>query len=560
MRGDCATQSQSIRPQREIRVPERAVQSEQKLQKHRRNNEKKERLVALAARRARAEHESQGLNNGQDGRRQKPASQPVTSRRASRQARSNSVSDTSQWDIGDATNAGTAAEPHDEILEELERDEARAKEIIEWFKTNRGIDVSTLDLRNSRTSLASKVQELRFLRITNHILMSKLTDNHRVREIGEVLNSTIQAANTLDEAEEALDDGTVRNNHNQSKPPHDCPRRSEWTGHTLELVDRTAADAKAFLISVGYMKSYEEREEIILQAWERSNLHYKSKYRYQRITCRQIKYIQNLFSPCRKLMKTRLEGGVAATYHLCDGTPQRELPTTQMQNELGEILYFKHPFIEKALALLVFRGPKDLGVAFNVYFNPIPPEMIVFVCAMTSSVNIAQNLPQESSTPANRKPGCIGRSSNEFARWMHAIRDDISDDPDDVLPVDAFNAAPPAERYVPRYKPNDVQRALKKGRVFSDDENDSALEDFEQNEEESYKEPEVGFGQPGPGPATLAHRNRLSRHCEYEDDSATHGPGSDLGSEAGFCPSKWGKGIACIQDSEEESGRDEYYD
>ncbi|KAG8793963.1 hypothetical protein FRC12_001022 [Ceratobasidium sp. 428] len=321
-----------------------------------------------------------------------------------------------------------------------------------------------------------------------------------------------------------------------------------------------------------------------MQAWERSNLYYKSKYRYERTTRCQIKYIQNLFSPCCKLMKTRLEGGVAATYHLWDGTPEGVANHAEgllrhgfhaIQDELGQILYFWHPFIEKALALLVFWGPKDLGLMFNAYFNPIPPEMIAFMCAMqvylrqtykqvdlpSNSQTELQHVPQKPLTPLSCEPG-------------PALRDNLLDDPDDVLPVDAFDTAPPAKQYVPQYKPKDVQLALKKvesktylrsfkgdSRVFSDDENNFTLGYFEQNKEHLHEESEEAeFGQPGPGLATLAHRARPSQHHEFKDGYSTNGPESDPGSETELRPSKHGKGIARIQDSENESGEDGYYD
>ncbi|KAG8793962.1 hypothetical protein FRC12_001021 [Ceratobasidium sp. 428] len=146
MRGNRATWSQSSRLQREIRVPERARQSEQKLEKHRQNNEKRERLEALAARCAQAELESQGLNDGPGNQRQEPLSQAMTPQRPSRRNLSESNSDASRPNISISTNASLPAEPRDEILEELQHDKARTKEIIEWFKTNQGIDVSTLDL------------------------------------------------------------------------------------------------------------------------------------------------------------------------------------------------------------------------------------------------------------------------------------------------------------------------------------------------------------------------------------------------------------------------------
>jgi hypothetical protein len=69
------------------------------------------------------------------------------------------------------------------------------------------------------------------------------------------------------------------------------PTRSEWSGLLLQLVDRTADDAKASLIAAGYMKGAEDRELIILQAWDRACDWYHRPHPFPKITQRQIRYV-----------------------------------------------------------------------------------------------------------------------------------------------------------------------------------------------------------------------------------------------------------------------------
>ncbi|KAG9123584.1 hypothetical protein FRC07_014661 [Ceratobasidium sp. 392] len=76
--------------------------------------------------------------------------------------------------------------------------------------------------------------------------------------------------------------------------PGGKPRRTEWHGVTRQLVDRTAADAKASLIAAGYMKTAEERELIVLQAWGRANEYLKRPRPFQPMTKRQVRYIADI--------------------------------------------------------------------------------------------------------------------------------------------------------------------------------------------------------------------------------------------------------------------------
>jgi hypothetical protein len=69
------------------------------------------------------------------------------------------------------------------------------------------------------------------------------------------------------------------------------PCRSEWHGYTRDLLNRAANDAKASLVASGYMKTAEDRELLIVQAWDRANLYYKRGHGSQKIETRQIQYV-----------------------------------------------------------------------------------------------------------------------------------------------------------------------------------------------------------------------------------------------------------------------------
>ncbi|KAG9080699.1 hypothetical protein FRC06_006249 [Ceratobasidium sp. 370] len=175
------------------------------------------------------------------------------------------------------------------------------------------------------------------------------------------------------------------------------PRRGDWHGIVRQLVDRTAGDAKATLIAAGYMKTAEERELIILQAWERANVYLKQTRPHRSITRRQVRYVQNLFPPCRKLMKTRLEGLVSSEFHLRDGTDDEihDLVERQLlphgfhsQHRGGELgpLHFENRFLAEAIAIMIFRDSTDFGLVFNAIFNPIPLQLLTFACAMIADI------------------------------------------------------------------------------------------------------------------------------------------------------------------------------
>ncbi|KAG9081067.1 hypothetical protein FRC06_005861, partial [Ceratobasidium sp. 370] len=266
--------------------------------------------------------------------------------------------------------------------------------------------------------------------------------------------------------------------------PGGKPRRTEWHGMVRKLLDRTAVDSKATLLASGFMKTAEERELIITQAWGRANEYFKQPRPHRKITNRQARYVQNLFSPYRKLLKTRLESLVPDVHHLCDGTHEQ---IAEHANELlphtfhshahaGELgpLHFEHPSLSTAITLAIFQNPRDLGVTFNTPFNLIPAHLLALICAM-----IADIIGEHGTGTHITKPTCIetlhllfntyigsldnlrnanvGRLRN-LLMWLHdecfaalgTLHKVTFEEPNNVIPIKQFDTTQ-VEPYQPRY-------------------------------------------------------------------------------------------------------------
>ncbi|KAG8733447.1 hypothetical protein FRC10_000246 [Ceratobasidium sp. 414] len=321
--------------------------------------------------------------------------------------------------------------------------------------------------------------------------------------------------------------------------PGDKPRCTEWHGMVLKLVDRAAADSKATLLASGFMKTAEERELIINQAWRRANEYFNQPHPHRKIMSRQVRYIQNLFSPCRKLMKTRLETLVPAVHHLHDGTHEqiaehanKLLPhafhSHARAGELGP-LHFEHWSLSAAIALLIFRDPKDLGVTFNTLFNPIPARLLAFVCAMIADIISEHSTGTHVSKPTrietlrplfntyisslgNLQDANAGRFRNLLMR-LHdecfaaskTLQEVAFEEPNNVIPVEQFDPTQ-VEPYQPRYTADQLRAAMTQAQIVDED-----AQDLSEDEE---TDTEMAYGEAGPGPSTLRNRQAIA----MEDD------------------------------------------
>ncbi|CAE6420405.1 unnamed protein product [Rhizoctonia solani] len=353
--------------------------------------------------------------------------------------------------------------------------------------------------------------------------------------IGSIINQA-----DFERIERIIDDRLARDNH---VPGGGKPTRTEWTGLTLQLVDRAARDAKASLIAAGYMKGAEDRELMILEAWARTCKWYHLRYPYPKIATRQIVYIQNLFPSCRNGMKVRLMTPITSDYHLRDGTREERIQSvsetlphqfhTAPPDGVFGALPFEHEFLISALRVMIFRNSKDFGVTFNAYFNPISPRLIAFTCAMIADVldehssgdhepkstyiedlrplynRYITSLQHLQTRNPERYDNLLRRLHDKCIEQCGAMRDVASPPPDnDILPLDAFDAQP-VERYQPRYTTNTIGAMLTKQHVIDDHDMDQPSEDEEDELRLST------YGQAGPGPSTLRHRQDID-HMENE--------------------------------------------
>ncbi|KAG9087806.1 hypothetical protein FRC06_002355, partial [Ceratobasidium sp. 370] len=266
--------------------------------------------------------------------------------------------------------------------------------------------------------------------------------------------------------------------------PGGKPRRTEWHGMVRKLLDRTAVDSKATLLASGFMKTAEERELIITQAWGRANEYFKQPRPHRKITNRQTRYVQNLFSPCRKLLKTRLESLVPAVHHLRDGTHEQIaehanelLPHTfHSRARAGELgpLHFEHPSLSTAITLAIFRNPRDLGVTFNTLFNPIPARLLALICAMIADIigehgtgtHVTKPTRIETLRPlfntyigsldnlrnanAGRLRNLLMRLHDECFAASGTLHEVTFEEPNNVIPIEQFDTTQ-VEPYQPRY-------------------------------------------------------------------------------------------------------------
>ncbi|KAG9079208.1 hypothetical protein FRC06_007887, partial [Ceratobasidium sp. 370] len=331
-------------------------------------------------------------------------------------------------------------------------------------------------------------------------------------------------------------------------------------------------DAKATLIAAGYMKTAEERELIILQAWERANVYLKQSRPHRNITRRQVRYVQNLFPPCRKLMKTRLEGLVSSEFHLRDGTDDEihDLVERQLlphgfhsQHRGGELgpLHFENRFLAEAIAIMIFRDSTDFGLVFNAIFNPIPPRLLAFACAMiadiigehTSGAHITKPTRVETLRPLfNTHLGSLGnlrqanfsclqnllmRLHDDCIAHSGVFKDPVAEEPNHVIPARQFDPTP-VEPYQPRYQAEQLAALATRTHIV-DDKDLNTAEDEEPSVDEEMQSDD---GEAGPGPSTLRNRRAHALGAdqaeqEYYSDMETYGAMSGVadGTDADFC-------------------------
>ncbi|KAG9093091.1 hypothetical protein FRC06_011675 [Ceratobasidium sp. 370] len=312
--------------------------------------------------------------------------------------------------------------------------------------------------------------------------------------------------------------------------PGGKPHRTEWHGTVQQILDWTTADAKASLIAAGYMKTAEERELIILQAWDWANEFLKQHRPTRIMTRHQVRYVQNLFPSCCKLIKTRLEGFISGEYHLRDGTHdqihnrvERELlphgfHSCRREGDLGP-LPFEHEFLANALAIMIFRDLTDLGFQFNTLFNPIPPRLLALTCAMIANIigeyNSSVHISKPTHANIDRLQNLLLQLHNNCIVLSGAFKDPVAEEPNNVIAIEQFDATP-VEWYQPRYDAAQLAAMATRANIIDDDDMEADQDANEGTDKETDKETDQsGYGEAGPGPSTL--RNRQARAMEPDE-------------------------------------------